>query len=57
MTEKAQLDLENHMLKIQKLVDEQAKDEGLWFMALTAPEEYLQSELRKLHALIELGVK
>ena len=38
---------------IQELIDKQAKDEGLWFQAKTAPEAYLQQELRKLHALIE----
>ena len=35
------------------LVDEQANDEGLWFVADTAPEAYLQQELRKLHSIIE----
>jgi len=35
------------------LVQEQAEDEGLWFEAKTAPEAYLQQELRKLHAVIE----
>jgi hypothetical protein len=35
------------------LVEEQAKDDGLWFEAKTAPEGYLQQELRKLHAAIE----
>jgi hypothetical protein len=39
--------------KIQSLVNEQAEDEGLWFKAVTAPEAYLQQELRKLHAAIE----
>jgi hypothetical protein len=34
-------------------VDKQANDEGLWFRAQTAPEAYLQKELRRLHALIE----
>jgi hypothetical protein len=38
---------------ILKLVEEQAKDEGLWFIPQTAPEAYLQQELRKLHAAIE----
>jgi hypothetical protein len=38
---------------IRKLVDEQAEDDGLWFVAEHAPEAYLQQELRKLHALIE----
>jgi hypothetical protein len=35
------------------LVNEQAEDEGLWFVAATAAEAYLQQELRKLHAAIE----
>jgi hypothetical protein len=35
------------------LVALQAEDDGLWFVAQTAPEAYLQQELRKLHALIE----
>lgn len=35
------------------LVAEQAEDEGLWFMAQTAPEAYLQQELRRLHAALE----
>lgn len=38
---------------IQNLVDMQAGDEGLWGRAVTAPEAYIQSELRKLHALVE----
>ncbi len=38
---------------IQALVNEQAEDEGLWFIAETAAEAYLQQELRRLHALIE----
>jgi len=37
----------------RKLVDEQAADDGLWFIATTAPEAYLQQELRRLHAVIE----
>jgi len=36
-----------------QLVNEQAEDEGLWFIARTAPEAYLQQELRRLHAVIE----
>ena len=39
--------------RIVALVNKQAEDEGLWFEARTAPEAYLQRELRKLHALIE----
>jgi small-conductance mechanosensitive channel len=37
----------------RRLVNEQAENEGLWFVATTAPEAYLQQELRKLHAAIE----
>ena len=35
------------------LVAEQAEDDGLWFVAATAPEGYLQQELRRLHAAVE----
>jgi hypothetical protein len=35
------------------LVQEQAEDEGLWFIAQTAPEAYLQQALRRLHAEVE----
>lgn len=38
---------------LQSLVDQQAEDEGLWFVAQTAAEAYLQQELRRLHAAIE----
>jgi len=38
---------------IQAIVDQQAEDEGLWFMAQTAPEAYLQEQLRLLHRVIE----
>ena len=31
----------------------QAEDEGLWFKARTAPEAYLQQELRALHEAVE----
>lgn len=36
-----------------QLVQKQAEDKGLWFVAQTAPEAYLQQELRKLHAAVE----
>ena len=39
--------------EIRKLVNTQVEDEGLWFAAETAPEAYLQHNLRILHALIE----
>jgi hypothetical protein len=41
------------LIEIRTIVDEQANDEGLWFMAETAPEAYLQQALRRLHAAIE----
>lgn len=42
--------------ELQALVDEQAEDDGLWFDATTAPEAYLQQELRRLHAAVEAAV-
>jgi len=39
--------------KALAIVLAQAKDEGLWFKAQTAPEAYLQQELRRLHAAVE----
>jgi hypothetical protein len=39
--------------RLQTIVDAQAEDEGLWFVLGTAPEAYLQQELRRLHAAIE----
>jgi hypothetical protein len=38
---------------VRAIVDEQAEDDGLWFIAETAAEAYLQQELRRLHAAIE----
>lgn len=38
---------------VRALVAMQAEDDGLWFVAETAAEAYLQQELRKLHAVIE----
>lgn len=35
------------------VVLEQAEDEGLWFVARTSAEAYLQQELRRLHAAVE----
>ena len=45
--------LEAKLAGIKALVDAQAEDDGLWFLADHAAEGYLQQELRKLHALIE----
>ena len=39
--------------KIRDVVEAQAEDESLWFEAQTAPEGYLQQELRRLHKVIE----
>ena len=39
--------------KILELVNKQAEDEGLWFIARTCPEAYLQAALRELHRVIE----
>ena len=39
--------------ELVRLVNEQAEDEGLWFLAPTAAEAYVQTALRKLHAAVE----
>ena len=39
--------------RLREAVNSQAEDEGLWFEAKTAPEAYLQQELRRLHEIIE----
>jgi len=39
--------------ELKKLAARQAEDEGIFFIAETAAEAYLQQEIRKLHALIE----
>ena len=44
---------EAELAKLRQLTAQQAEDDGLWFSAATAPEAYLQQELRKLHAAIE----
>lgn len=41
----------------RQLVNEQAEDDGLWFVAETAAEAYLQQELRRLHHVIETGAE
>lgn len=38
---------------ILQFVSAQAEDDGLWFIAESASEAYLQQELRKLHTKIE----
>lgn len=47
--------LAKQLARLQDLVNVQAEDGGLWFVAQTAAEAYLQQELRKLHAAIEGG--
>ena len=45
------------MDRIRSLVAQQADDPALWYTTpRTAPEVYLQQELRRLHALIEEGL-
>ena len=41
------------LVEPRRLVDAQAEDEGLWFIAETVTEAYLQQELRRLHAAVE----
>ena len=38
---------------LKQYIAEQAENEGLWFMAETATEAYLQQELRRVAWLIE----
>jgi hypothetical protein len=38
---------------LRTIVNQQSEDDGLWFRTRTAPEAYLQQELRKLHFAIE----
>lgn len=49
----ALLDAVERFLCAKGLVEKQATDEGLWFLAATAPEAYLQDALRELHRAIE----
>lgn len=39
--------------RLREVVKAQAEDEGLWFIAATCSEAYLQQALRRLHELIE----
>lgn len=38
---------------IKAVVDEQANDDGLWFIPVTITEDYLQRALRRLHEVVE----
>jgi hypothetical protein len=48
--------LRAYRAKLRTFADEQANDDGLWFVAETASEAYLQAGLRKLTRLIEDGL-
>ncbi len=39
--------------QLQAVVNKQAEDDGLWFIATRASEAYLQQELRALHRAVE----
>jgi hypothetical protein len=41
------------LLLLKEYIEAQARDEGLWFNSETAPESYLQQELRRVAWLIE----
>lgn len=43
---------ERKLFTIQALINKQANDEGLWFKAEYASEDYLQKALRDLHEAI-----
>lgn len=45
------------MDELMELINEQANDEGLWFVAGTATEEYLMRALRVLHDAVERAAK
>lgn len=47
----------NTVEDILKMVESQAEDDGLWFIAETAPEAYLQQQLRRLHEAVERVAK
>lgn len=40
-----------------QMVNEQAEDEGLWFIPVYISEDYLQQSLRALHEAVELIAK
>lgn len=45
--------MEDKIKKLRQIVNEQAEDEGLWFIPKYITEDYLQQALRKLHEAIE----
>lgn len=48
-----QVEAQEAMREALAIVHGQAEDEGLWFEAVTSSEDYLQRELRRLHAAVE----
>ena len=50
---KEQVQINDALQASLKLVQDQALDEGLWFVAERVTEAYLQQELRKLHQSVE----
>jgi len=44
---------EQNLAVARELVRRQALDDGLWFVAETATEAYLQAALRELHRAVE----
>jgi len=53
MNEKRIHELEQKLAAIQSLVNAQAEDETLWFVATHITEAVLQEALRELHSVIE----
>ncbi len=47
----------NELSKLKMLIEEQAKDEALWFQPNYILEDYLQRALRRLHFTIEEFIK
>jgi hypothetical protein len=45
------------MDELMAIVNEQAEDEGLWFINSLCSEAYLQAALRRLHAAIEIAAQ
>ena len=45
--------LKERIGRLERVAANQAEDDGLWFVAQTASEAYLQQALRHIHALIE----
>ncbi len=47
---------EETLATLRAVMDQQAEDEGLWFVAVYSTEAYLQAELRRLHAAVEAAL-